>query len=262
MPRAPPHSVTTVPLSIVQVRATSADFVLPSPHVIKRVFRMPVKKRSKTSPESAQLATPSTSLTDVHFGREWLQSPLAPQVVQDMPGFRALGTATATSPAGALTGLLLRHIQNKSYRLVTLDATIDLDHAHTEAFLKQRRVGHHGGPGRAQGPLSSDGRAYTQRVCVTIPVAVVDAIVDYGHGALSLGVRRLAAAIAKRLHDKGLPEYTLLTQRWENSPLGDSPSAEPRVYLDPASAHTLRQLGQGNLSRGIRLATLVVKPRG
>ena len=223
---------------------------------------MPAKKRSKQPDKSAQPATPATHIVDVRFGREWKLSPIAPRVMQDMPGFRALGTATAETGAGARSGILVRHIQKKSYRLVTDDAAIDLQHAHTHPFLKERRGGHHGGPGRAQGPLSADGRAYTKRVCVTIPAAVVDAVVDYGQGAMSLGVRKLAAAIAKRQQGNAVPEYPTLAKRWEKSPLGDSPRTQPRVYLDPESAHTLRQLGQGNLSRGIRLATLIVKPQG
>lgn len=195
---------------------------------------------------------PATRIDDVRFGRQWQKIKAGQRVRDEMPGWRALGTAVALTPAGRMDGVLVRSIKLKSYRVVGESASVDLDTGHTDLFLQTRRRGHHGGPGRAQGPLSVDGRAYTRRFAVSLAPSVVEQLVERGDGVMSLGLRRLAAVVARRVKERPDSIPADLAARVKHD--SDEARQPARVYIDSDSYDALRTLGSGNLSRGIRFA--------
>lgn len=206
-------------------------------------------------PEEFALQSPiqGPRLTDVRFGRGWRSTAAGARVVREMSGFRAIGVARCETEAGEIEGVLLRHRQRKAYRLVAGDAVIELSTEDTERFLKRVRGGHHGGPGRTQGPFARDSTAYTSCRTVTITESAIDAGIKYGDGILSLGIRALAraAALRERRTEGGFPGCDELQARI--GPMEEG-ITKVRVYLDHETGDYLRQLGGGNLSRGIRFA--------
>lgn len=189
-------------------------------------------------------------LESIRFGRDWKRSPAGERVLRDMPEHRALGVVQAKTSAGGLAGVLVRHIRQKSYQLVSVDAVLDLEAARTEAFLKKIRSGHHGGAGRAQGTLSVDGKAYTQRCTVTLPSSAIEAASGKGEGVLSLGLRRIAGNLARRQRERPESIPADLADRIARE--GKVALVTARVYLDRPSLDVFAALGGGNLSRGIR----------
>lgn len=199
--------------------------------------------------------TSQVELLSVRFGRQWKKTPAGMRVIREVTDSRAVGLVEAKTPNGPVVGVLVRHIRKALFRLVGEDFDLPLQKKATEDFLTKHRQGHHGGAGRTQGTMSKDGKLYTVRSSVLISVAAVDVLSKAGDGEISLGLRRIATQIRKRLKDRG----GVQDLRKISSQVIDSTGQEPspilvRVYLDTDSSDTLRTLGGGNLSRGIRYA--------
>lgn len=198
------------------------------------------------------LKVDGVELDAIDFGASWRESDLA--AVGSMRGCRVVGQVQCRldvmrDPLRSLrSGLLLRHIASKSYRLVGPFGQIDLPGDATEGFLQRVRQGHHGGPGRCQGILSDDGFCYPRPVSVTLPRETVRWATRYGRGVFSMGLRRMAGVVQEQLGEDG----SLVDA--PRQALKPGSAKRCKAYLDEESIRRFRAWGAGNLSGGIRLA--------
>lgn len=205
----------------------------------------------------------NVTLQSAEFGRRWQKTPAGQRVMREITDSRAVGLAHGKTPTGTVDGVLVRHMREKTYRLVGVDFILPLDTEATETFLCNLRRGHQGGSGRTQGPRSADGKLYTLRSNVTLPMPVIEDVSRRGDGVLSLGLRKLAAQVRRRILERNeqVRDLRTITDRVNDSTGMDGPVSLVRVYLDHESIDTLRTLGGGNLSRGIRFAAWMVGKR-
>ena len=132
---------------------------------------------------------------------------------------------------------------DQRYILYDGDRCLAADKEVIEAFLQQRRRGHHGGLGRAQGRKSADGCSYTKATCMLLTLEEMEVLVGLGDGDLSLGVRRLSER--ERL-ESGIPER----EKWQTR--GEvSARHRVKVYLDAQSRERLTR-GGCRLIDGVR----------
>ena len=199
------------------------------------------------------------TLKDVSLDRNWRTSPFAKQVIDTLTGYRAVGLVEGTCPEGSVAGVLIRHARHKHYRLAGHFGLVGLPTEPTEHFLQTVRSGHHGGPGRCQGGFAADGSSYTKRCNVSITTEIVELAAGKGDGAFSLGLRRLAAQVSRRMTERfgRIDDLSVLVERVDTRTGTDGTPVRIAAYLDADSMTLFRALGGGMLSRGVRYAAWV-----
>jgi hypothetical protein len=162
-----------------------------------------------------------------------------------------VGVATFRSEGRRRQGALTRRVSTRTYRLLGGFGTIDLDREATDLFLQKVRQGFHGGPGRCQGKMTADGFSYTRETSLTLPVDVVRWATRFGGGVFSIGVRRMVASVIERAAAGSVEAAGVAAAPLETGK--DGRKVKTKVYLDRHSMDHLRALGDGNVSKGLRI---------
>ena len=133
------------------------------------------------------------------------------------------------------------------YRMWLDGRALDCDRDVVDGFLRDRRRGHRGGLGRAQGRRSGDGCSYPRATTVLLTRDEVSQILDVGGGNLSLGVRRLAAMEAGPVPERGRGGRGKQRDGFVSPRAGIE---VVKIYLDDAARAALAD--GGSLTEGIR----------
>ena len=157
---------------------------------------------------------------------------------RDLDGLRVIGVLDFRSARGPGRGVLCKRMHSESYAIVTQAGPLDVPFSEAEVdhFLLQVRKGR-GGRGRGQGRPSTDGVCYPKHKEVTIGQGMVMDLMRLG-SSLSEGIRAAVARadveVCKRVVDPG------------------GAVTRCKIYLDPASLEKLADIGEKNVSRGVR----------
>ncbi len=170
---------------------------------------------------------------DFSAGMDWMKGRVADLAGDGGLEVRRIGLVTLDD---GRQGVLVRCLAAGGadcYRMWLDGRALDCDRDVVDGFLRDRRRGHRGGLGRAQGRRSRDGCSYPRATTVLLTRDEVSRILDVGGGDLSLGVRRLAATEAGPVPERGREERVRV-----------------KIYLDDAARAALAD--GGSLTAGIR----------